>query len=850
VSATQAALRLQKIQEELAAAPLLPEMDEPVALEQVVTDGIVDGWKTVYSRLITPIADYLDRDDATLGELPFLTHFPVKAGDRWATVPVEHLCDRQTNWFSDSQQLPWEDRDGSWDGPWVVETPTVGRGAALARALNCEFRTQAGDRPQLSAAQLDTAGTFKMDERLAAKLRSRRPLILAALSAETSETFQPDHREDLEIAIDHIQGVPEEIFERYRDQFSLQDSRFGERSAVYPLDEDGPRTGSTRYGLAYNVASVDENNPAPTVFTEALQVLFERSRSTYLRLALAGEEDVLAADLDVDAVRRAIGQGSADTLRSDIKAAATLLDTVGPSLDVNQVLSRLDDRLAEANTDAYTVRSNIRRAMGDDTADVDVVRPFIDATRAASDTVVDMVHTLLSDRTALSGGCPCTTLSQTIDPETFVTWANTYHPIFEEHHSLPKGQARRLEKVCRIWWNADEETRWADLQDVQEWREETHQQRAEWSWTSPLFAHRLLWSENKIDEDDCWLSLSPAALDDLCETVLTTVCNDGPRDSASEGGSRDSEEVLRRSLRQYIETGMFPDAHDMSSSEETHTRKIRERAFETIQTGPIQFDSNASAGVSGRIQSRDAGYGSGGSSELTDRPEFAEEVIFASVCSQLQTWAEGTDDWQQRLGEHLQSIVDESNLCPWHNPSRCSDLSRLERTPERLARRLLDSIEAGQTTQSEDAPRLAFVAADERGPGYDILDITGRTTGTASDRDIQPTPVEVKAVTGDAPYTVRFTVNEFRRALEFVQNDVPYRIQLVRIEGEEIDSLDSLSVTPAPGVTFWTATDLYAYLPDLDLPAVEDVPDEVVDSIVATTLERTIRGGYLRITFS
>jgi hypothetical protein len=338
-------------------------------------------------------------------------------------------------------------------------------------------------------------------------------------------------------------------------------------------------------------------------------------------------------------------------------------------------------------------------------------------------------------------------------------------------------------------------------------------------------------------------------VDDLCETVLTAICTDGPLDSGSEKGSRDSKEVLRRSLRQYLETGAFPDTHDMSSSEETHTRKVRERAFETIQAEPIRFDGNASTGVSGRIQSRDAGYGTGGSSELTDRPEFAEEVIFASVCRQLQTWVEGTDDWQQRLGEHLQSIVDESSPCPWHNPGRCSDLNRLERTPKRLARRLLDSIEAGQMTRSDDAPRLAFVAADERGPGYDILDITGRVAGTAGDKSVQPTPVEVKAMTGDAPYTVRFTVNEFRRALEFVRNDVPYRIQLVRVEGDNVSSLDSMSVTPAPGVTFWTPADLYAYLPDLNLPAVEDVPDDVVDSIVATTLERTIRGGYLRITF-
>lgn len=114
---------------------------------------------------------------------------------------------------------------------------------------------------------------------------------------------------------------------------------------------------------------------------------------------------------------------------------------------------------------------------------------------------------------------------------------------------------------------------------------------------------------------------------------------------------------------------------------------------------------------------------------------------------------------------------------------------------------------------------------------------------------IQPTPVEVKAVTGEPPYTVRFTVNEFRQALAFTRNEAPYRIQLVRIEGDSLEDLDADSITPGPGVTFRSPTDLYAYLPDLDLPETEGVPDRVVGSIVSTTLEKTIRGGYLRITF-
>lgn len=72
---------------------------------------------------------------------------------------------------------------------------------------------------------------------------------------------------------------------------------------------------------------------------------------------------------------------------------------------------------------------------------------------------------------------------------------------------------------------------------------------------------------------------------------------------------------------------------------------------------------------------------------------------------------------------------------------------------------------------------------------------------------------------------------------------------MVRVESDDIGFLASMSVTPALGVMFLTPADLYAYLPDLDLPAAEDVPDDVVDNIVTTTQEQTIRRGYLRITF-
>lgn len=63
------------------------------------------------------------------------------------------------------------------------------------------------------------------------------------------------------------------------------------------------------------------------------------------------------------------------------------------------------------------------------------------------------------------------------------------------------------------------------------------------------------------------------------------------------------------------------------------------------------------------------------------------------------------------------------------------------------------------TVSPTSAPRTT----DERSPGYDILDVTGRVAGTTDGESIQATPIEVKAVAGEPPYTVRFTVNKFRQ---------------------------------------------------------------------------------------
>lgn len=300
---------------------------------------------------------------------------------------------------------------------------------------------------------------------------------------------------------------------------------------------------------------------------------------------------------------------------------------------------------------------------------------LVAATRSAPETVRNLVFPLLTDRAALGENCPCRSVNgSVIEPEPFVEWATTHHPSFEDHHPLSKDQAHRLEKVSRIWWNADEESQAADLRGVEVWRNETHQQSIEWSWTAPPYARRVIVKDEAASADEtksCWVILSPTDLDRLREAVLTAICDDAIPD----GGNTSAEEhSLRRSLRHYIETGSFPYGPESPSAETSHTKVLRRRAFETIRDVPIQFaDGQGGTDVVGSIQSRGAGTGAGGGNELTDRPEFAEEVVFASVCAELQSWIQNTDEdeWCPQLGQHLKEITDESSPRPWHNPSRC-----------------------------------------------------------------------------------------------------------------------------------------------------------------------------------
>lgn len=871
LSPSAAAYRLQQLQHELAV-DALPWADDPdpivrLAEDELAIDGSNDGWQTVYSRLIEPINDYLGRsEDHSLGELPFLTHLPVKMGECWASVPLQTLQARESKWYSDRQQLPWEDRTGAIDEPWILATPRSGGGKALAKALDCEIIQRTADRPKLDPerVQAHAVSDDRLDKQFRTDLAHRRPLIIAALSAEAhGRAYQQEHIDTLDAAIEHLQGIPGDVFDEYRERKGLEG--FGKSSAIYPVDEGGSR--ETAYGLVYNREDVDPENPDPTIFTDGLRILFERSRSTDIRLALRGDEETLARDLPITEVRRAIGQESVDALLGDLNAIVDLLKRADQSngdsvtaIDSETVGSLLDTDTSRSVR--QTLGQSIQNGVGDErlSSSLAPINDVVAACQAAPTPVRQLaVQIITGGHGRASPSCPCQDLPGDILPlKTFRDWAEDHDHDFEAHWPIPGDHARRMDLLSRIWWNADDETRATELRRINGWERAVRERKSTWSWVQPPHAHRYI-SQLPVDSesspvsvDTPWLLFEPAALEPyrerLLDVISTSQSSEEPPEALADGSG---STALRDVLAEYIETGHFPGTHESVSEADERTEELRRRARELVSETRvlISADESGSSSIDEFQKRGETGIG-GGSGSLTVRPEFAEETVFASVCARLDEWASSTDDWRVVLNEYLERISDADRRVDWHTASRCSELTDIVTEGQLLANQVLASVKEEQTHRPDDPARLALVAADERGPGYDILDLTGHVAGTVAEDELAPTPIEVKAVTGEPPYVVRFTVNEFRQALSFTRSGIPYRIQLLRLDGSTIEELGAEAVSTGPGITFTEPRDIYEYLPALEIPNGEhSLPDATVDAIVSATIEQTVRGGYLNIRF-
>lgn len=847
LSATAAAYRLQKIQEELAPKPLTETSDRPVDLTNDRLDVQGSGWRTVYSALLTAINDYLAADDARdIDDLPFLSHFPVKAGDGWLAAPVSTIRGQEVHWFSDTQSFPWEDRSGARDGPWVLQPPVRGGSERLAEVLDCEKRQTATTRPVMNSpepidelAAVDPARVKEFTEELRRRLEELHPLILAALTAESpTESIDSENRERLNRAIEHLRAVSEAAFDNYLSQTGLaarETQRFGRHSAIYELDSGG----ADHYGLAYNLGEVDVSNPVDaetmTILTDGLQVLFERSRSTYLRLALQGQEDTLAADLPVEEIRRQLGEWSTEDFEQRLSAICELATLVGDG-SIEQDVSPED--VAKTIEDPLQVGRMLAEGIFAERSVEELpeeVQPVVAGFRSLPVEYQELASRII--RGVSAGQCPCFDVATSAaDISDFLAWAHTHHSAFANHWPYEQQHRENLDQIVSIWRNSDQDIRASELLEVSTWRTALRNQTIEWRWSDQPQAFSIESVRNEssstgLRAPETWFDLTDAEVETLTELTLTALYPEP--DMAS----------IRTVLHRYVvDNRLEPEETDR---EESETIDLRRTAWQTVHEKPLieRTEGSDEDDSSVRVQLRGSGYGGGGGS-TTDRPKFAEEAIFGQVCITLNSWIEEYDI--KALGEVLDKVRDASDNSPaWHSPGRCEDLQTTGHQTS-LARTIRDEIRDEQIHQEDSLTRLALVAADERGPGYDILDITGAFASPEIPTTLNPTPVEVKAVTGTGLSRVRFTVNEFRRALAFTADGIPYRLQLVRIEGGEEPPFQ---IDLAGSETFTEPTQLYTRLPTAELSETleQDLDSTTVAEIAATTLDHVVKGGYLTL---
>lgn len=866
LSPSAAAYRLQKMQEELASADLAAELG-PVPLDEPQLSKQGSGWKTVYSALVDAINGYLAADsDRELSELPFLTHLPVKAGvETWLAAPIEAIRERDVYWYSDTQALPWEDRTGSREGPWVLETAIQGGSKHLAEALACDIRRSAATRPVMTLLE-DGEGKSDQGQRsapladLTNEMRNRlhdlRPLLLAVLTAERP-TNEIDEETDaaLTTAIEALRAVPERRYDRYLDDAGLtaSDDRFASGSTIYELPSaDG-------YGLAYNAGLVDPGADVDDVLeqlTDGLRLLFERSRSTDLRLALRGEEALLESDVPLREMRRQLDERTSERLQAELDAVRDLVSTLGVDVEF-EMSSR--DRLDELDADPYRLATRLGTAFIHEDGDPDVPEEFqslLEAVKELPRPYAELARAVVDDGST-AGRCPCQNCAElafendgTDGLEAFLEWAWDHHSEYEIHWGIRAQPRHRLDELVTVWRDTTPTEREERLGDVTGWQDALQTTAVDFAWTAPPRYRSIDAIVDELTESNegCWFEVSSETVSELVEAVLSIVAPESP--------------AVRKALRRYVDgTDRLPQ--QQFRGDETSMMELRADAWNLVTDTELttrSLDNQSAETVV--FHTRNGGSGQGGSIEISDRPAFAEEVVFAHVCQQyrdmLSEYDEDAPSEQNAIPEVLETILericDPAGDLEWHTKGRCQRLQSAG-TPRELATTMLEEIEADETSHTDSATRQALVAADERGPGYDVLDVTGRLAASLrSESDdettpsaLVPTPVEVKAVTGDGPHRVRFTVNELRRALEFAADaDASYLLQLVCVED---DGDGGYRVELAGAESFDEPDDIYRKLESLDIDhwADLDTDPETLARGSAAMVQELVKGGYITL---
>lgn len=272
-------------------------------------------------------------------------------------------------------------------------------------------------------------------------------------------------------------------------------------------------------------------------------------------------------------------------------------------------------------------------------------------------------------------------------------------------------------------------------------------------------------------------------------------------------------------------------------SETTQDRDL-ETQLTDLEDAIESISDNIDASADFKATSRGSAGGYAGST--TKRPRVAELTVLRKSYHPMID----NDLDREALDSDLHVLEADANY--WHTNAGWEDTSQHRHSDATLPKQ--------DDELSGTLPGEAFDVSDERGPGYDILDPVGwalRDPLVEPDTPytypntthLTPVPIEAKSVTDPDDPTFRFSVNQFRRALDFVtaSNDtgrsIPYVILLLTVEQPDENTFDA---SICGRRILRNRADVYNLLPD---SVIGDETDSAERQGVHDLLTDLLRGG-------
>lgn len=797
LNASQAATKLQLVQEAFAADSDGLDSEQPVPLDFPNQSY----WNGARIKLLKPIFEHVASgsvggswENATA--LPMLTHLPVRKGASWYSAPItwiESDSRRAEVKYLPATPTPWQKRAlaGTPEEPiYELYREESGEFATFAEALGVDLidaRDPVLNITEVEERECTVPGLAGRLEEIRRAVRDRLDLLIAVQELSARDSIK-DRREELNRAIEGLRVVgslPEWVTD--------------------PL----PRTGSAIYkdgdnkGLLLNIAGIRDLSSAQELAEMAWGAVVDRGILEELGMGLALTAENYRAREHLESVLDL--RDDRATLIDRLKKDTFPVDAVRShfATDIEHAVTqrvRASNALVERLGLEFSLpsRETIQQAIDEDELGMEQPSEGLESTFGVEslDTAPDSVREYIRSIRALPARF-----------QHLIEALYRQEPAYDWREKFSEFEADEREAVIR-WWVENERLLPTALTEAIERRQATRlltvrqvglantappDTPSGWKTALDEATDSFEWSDTVPPElrqegetATRWIELDVTDLEMSISTMLNAL-----RERQS------VDEQLIDELRTYITGGTMT----VKSTQE-HRANSLARAAEVMNSAEQDFsigdstpdtrnDDDEGAVTERGNETNSCVSTGGGSGSFKGRGEDAEIATAILILDHLTDWVEA--DTQQNfeaLIEELQDLRDDEppkKQYRWHRADAWQELRPLLETDqplETIESKYLNWRADLRTGELETAPLFRLLdVSQEDGPGFDMIDPLGPigTATTGTERELAPSPIEIKAVEDTPPYSFRLTTNEYQQCLNFLEAGRNYVLRLVYV---------------------------------------------------------------------